>query len=86
MSMDPSVKKWLLGKAKEELKDARTELDDARAMVKEYEKRVVDPEWNLGSTTSGKETWGGEVKEWKKERAQAAKKVELLEKVVEGLS
>lgn len=93
--MEKHVKQWLLAKAKEDLGAAREQVGECEAMVKEYEKRVVDPDWNqyhLPDDTEfdpkrpGEKTWGGEVKEWKKELRAARKQLALMENVVKELT
>jgi hypothetical protein len=93
--MGKNVNAWLLVKARSELKAARGEVAEAARMVKEYQRRVVDPTWSQYTFPGegprdpkcpGKAIWGPKVTEWKRYLTKSKKKVAWLEKVVEGLS
>lgn len=79
------VSTWLIGKAEEELKEARRALKEAKKLVKEYEHRVVAPDWNLAFPGCGEDTWGSEVVSSKAEVRSAERDVKLLEGVVREL-
>lgn len=84
--MTPSVRKWLLGKAKVELREAREELQESERLLEEYQNRVADPSWNepvfKGETES---CWVPKVQEYRRYVKNDRKEVRQLEAVVKEL-
>lgn len=80
-----SVQKWLLVRANEELQKAKSALMEEQALVDEFKKRVVDPEWNLAIPGEGESTWGGRVREHERRFFEILSEAKFLESVVKEL-